>query len=772
MWKAGLVQAQDQPAYGTARSNSSPVPSIAMSARSNISSMSRLTEGRRSKLEALLLNEDNKPKQRVRQRRRPRVSSNIDLRKAALHKSGRNHVAARQRRQTKSTEPITRTRNNRNQGAATSSSYASSSIANENDNDVDAAPNNAAKSRGVTVVLPEAVFFNGMNCIERPHWSVVDVGRAANGEDQTMSISMWLSPSASLRLKKTDGQRANAARMKSNLAQQALQGKEELHVAPGGGSMNGKNTGDWYVVLNRQRSNNPQVDPIDRMLGNEDQLQRQDQPNQHNHTAPPTLDTLAQHQLDAAILGADFSISGMSTPQISLNGADGRLSVRAQYRSTASNSSVPILEKSLFSNGSCAFGKWTHVVVVISGASVRIYLDGELDSQMYLNGPIHMPQEASMYVGRNEPVKNQNSNNSNNNDLAAPTLGFVGFLAHVIVHGRAIDKLGVQAMASAPRPALPREQDEWSALSNYDAMRDKNQKVTDRKKKYNQMKNNRLELDAQVEYNRQMKIREKEEEKLADHRHLSKYGAMADQLKTETYNIQKMKKEKAKQEMDAQKAVEDVKNRNDQERRMAEEIHEVRLLQQKVQKYQTENEILKTKNQKQAIREAKDYKRLAHEKQLQKTARYTQKLREKEAAEQTAREYRQQETARETQKRKEMREYKAALDRQVDRKHAGNSSKTHLSPTERSMNARMLAKMSRMDLTAGGEGSGSQWGGSQYSMSYGGGGGTHKAPGSQYGGSLSPNAPGWKGASGSRYNKSSSVSRQEILDLLDNDMMI
>lgn len=57
--------------------------------------------------------------------------------------------------------------------------------------------------------------------------------------------------------------------------------------------------------------------------------------------------------------------------------ADGRLSVRAQYRSTASNSSVPILEKSLFSNGSCAFGKWTHVVVVISGASVRIYLDGE-----------------------------------------------------------------------------------------------------------------------------------------------------------------------------------------------------------------------------------------------------------------------------------------------------------------------------------------------------------------------------------------------------------
>ena len=80
------------------------------------------------------------------------------------------------------------------------------------------------------MVLPEAIFFNGMNCIERPHWSVVEVGRANNGEDQTLSLSMWLSPSSSLRLKKTDGERARQAIMKSNLARQALNGNEELNV--------------------------------------------------------------------------------------------------------------------------------------------------------------------------------------------------------------------------------------------------------------------------------------------------------------------------------------------------------------------------------------------------------------------------------------------------------------------------------------------------------------------------------------------------------------
>jgi len=184
-----------------------------------------------------------------------------------LRKSGRNHAAHAQRR-AKSTDPSRQQQKQqqgrpqqRYRGSSRAPSVVPSSIAEENDID--------SNERGVTVVLPEAVFFNGMNCIERPHWSVVDNGRAANGEDQTMSLSMWLSPSASLRLKKTDGKRTNAARMKSNLATQALQGKEELTLMPGGGS-NSSEGGDWYVVVNRQRTLNTQVDPIDRMLGGGD----------------------------------------------------------------------------------------------------------------------------------------------------------------------------------------------------------------------------------------------------------------------------------------------------------------------------------------------------------------------------------------------------------------------------------------------------------------------------------------------------------------------
>jgi hypothetical protein len=577
-WKAGILlpgDAEYTKQMSARGITSSPVPSIAMSARSNMSNMSRLTEGRRSKLEALLGAEENKPKRVVQGRRRPRVSSSNDLRKVAmLRKSGRNHAAHAQRR-AKSTDPSRQQQKQqqgrpqqRYRGSSRAPSVVPSSIAEENDID--------SNERGVTVVLPEAVFFNGMNCIERPHWSVVDNGRAANGEDQTMSLSMWLSPSASLRLKKTDGKRTNAARMKSNLATQALQGKEELTLMPGGGS-NSSEGGDWYVVVNRQRTLNTQVDPIDRMLGGGDNgggnggssssggggggSNEQFGNNNSPDLISPTLDTLAQHQLDAAILGADFSVSGMSTPRLSLNGLNGRLCVRAQYRPTDGG---PVLEKSLYSLGGCPFGKWTHVVVVIAGASVRLYLDGMLDSQIYLNGPVHMPKEATLYVGRGDSIAAP----MNDNDIVQQELGFVGFLAHVIVHGRAIDKLGVIAMASAPRPALPREQDEWSALSQYDALRDKEQARDDRRKKFEQMRVAREQLDAQVAYKKRQKEIEKEQERAADHSHLSKYGAMANQLKTEQHRAASIKKEKAKKAMDSQKAVEDAKNRADQERRV------------------------------------------------------------------------------------------------------------------------------------------------------------------------------------------------------------
>jgi hypothetical protein len=60
-------------------------------------------------------------------------------------------------------------------------------------------------------------------------------------------------------------------------------------------------------------------------------------------------------------------------------------------------------------------------------------------------------------------------------------------------------------MASAPRPALPREQDEWSALSKYDAQMDKRKAKEGRRKQLQQMMTVREELDAQVAYNQAMR---------------------------------------------------------------------------------------------------------------------------------------------------------------------------------------------------------------------------------------------------------------------------
>ena len=95
---------------------------------------------------------------------------------------------------------------------------------------------------------------------------------------------------------------------------------------------------------------------------------------------------------------------------------------------------------------------------------------------------------------------------------------------------------------------------------------------------------------------------------------------------------------------------------------------------------------------------------------------------------------------------------------------------------------------------------GSQWSGSQYStyagdynggrtsrtsrLSGGGHGNNGNGSGRNNGGyiggvgdgggiatvSMSPRDPGWRGSSGSRYQKTSAVSRNEILDLLDSDV--
>ena len=218
-----------------------------------------------------------------------------------------------------------------------------------------------------------------------------------------------------------------------------------MSVSPGGGTRNASD-GDWYVVVNRQRAsgdNNPVVQAINRMLDADDHQHHQ-QSEYNNGTVncnadqegrpsggymqAPTINALAQHQIDAAILGADFSISGASTPQLCIDGRTGALKVTAMYRNpsdinNSSNGSAvgeqKLAERSFLSVAKCPFGKWTHVVIVICGSTVRLYMDGSLDSQMFLPGPVHMPREASLYIGRMLPVQASETGYTNSTKINA-----------------------------------------------------------------------------------------------------------------------------------------------------------------------------------------------------------------------------------------------------------------------------------------------------------------------------------------------------------------
>ena len=153
---------------------------------------------------------------------------------------------------------------------------------------------------------------------------------------------------------------------------------------------------------------------------------------------------------------------------------------------------------------------------------------------------------------------------------------------------------------------------------------------------------------------------------------------------------------------------------------MADEIHEVRLLQMQVQKHRQDEEAARARAIEQAKREAREYRELILQREVEKERKRRQAIAEREAAEREAEKYRAQMTARETARRRKHREYRDALDAQIDLKYSSRTGTSHLSPAERSLNKRMLAKMATLDAGKHNDDTSSQWNGSQYSVSYGG----------------------------------------------------
>ncbi len=202
---------------------------------------------------------------------------------------------------------------------------------------------------------------------------------------------------------------------------------------------------------------------------------------------------------------------------------------------------------------------------------------------------------------------------------------------------------------------------------------------------------------------------------------------------------------------------------------MADEIHEVRLLQKQVQKHRQDEEMARAQAIEQAKLEAQEYRELMLQREVEKERLRRQALAEREASEREAEQYRAQMTARKTARRQQHKEYRAALDAQVDLKYSSRTGSSHLSPAERSLNKRMLARMAALQAGAQNEETSSQWNGSQYSMSYG---NDANASGSQQmspvGGSSMVRAAGMRsGPRGLSTGRTGIVTRAEISALLD-----
>ena len=92
-----------------------------------------------------------------------------------------------------------------------------------------------------------------------------------------------------------------------------------------------------------------------------------------------------------------------------------------------------------------------------------------------------------------------------------------------------------------------------------------------RRQKIMRQREARAALDEQVAYNLRMRAKAKEDEMAADRKHLSKYGAMDDQLKYQQREEAFLKLEKAKKELEVQRAVQAERDRAVQERTVSDD---------------------------------------------------------------------------------------------------------------------------------------------------------------------------------------------------------
>ena len=216
---------------------------------------------------------------------------------------------------------------------------------------------------GMQIIIPEPIFFNGLNSIERPQWSLTET------EDKTtFGISFWIRPSPTLGAKMTNrAEKYTKRRMLGNNINMPSGSTSPFNEK--GIDLSGS---EWRVVCCRRGAR--EIDSILRMqqYGNYDEELR--------------------YGNNRKKIGVDPG--ELCTPMLQLSARTCQLQL---YVWTNENPIKPAGR--LMTNDKCPYGIWTHVTIALHKNVAKIYLNGRLDVEASFNDNVYLP-EASLLLGR------------------------------------------------------------------------------------------------------------------------------------------------------------------------------------------------------------------------------------------------------------------------------------------------------------------------------------------------------------------------------------
>lgn len=554
------------------------------------------------------------------------------------------------------------------------------------------------------IVVPEPIFFNGLNAIERPQWSLME-----NFKPSCFGISFWIRPSPTLATKETT--RASKLKMQRHLIGSNDSQPKKILVEKG----IDMSSSEWRVVACRRGARS--IDSIMRMQEYGDGA-NEAYGNQSHEVAPGEL----------------------CTPMLQLSAKTCQLQL---YAWTNLSSTKPAGR--LVTKGICPYGQWTHVTLAMENKTAKIFLNGQLDAHASFEHNLFLP-EASLLIGRGTCFKKNGgmgnhgyapsvaSSNSSRMSTASfvnggdhrsnlstvgngvddDPEGFVGFMSHVTIHAKLIEKKELMLMIRpGERPGEPVERDEWSMLVKV------NKRLQDDQERKKRIQRDLVKLeqkhvlDDQVAYNAKKKEELLRAERQADLVHLSQFNANGDQLLKEIAREKREKVAKNRASMSEQRRIEQLKKDIQEKEEMMREREDMMVLKRQVEAEEAHQREIKAKKRNSAKAMMDSYKVLLEEKAAKEAEIAKMARRDRESAERDARNTLAMETARKRKKAHDQISYRQCLAEQMQIKNGQRATKYHMSEEERTINRQYLQEI--IDDGGGLMSGRSNWEGSQYS---------------------------------------------------------